>query len=505
MTQKDAFGAAIRAAPGDDTARLVFADWLEDQSDPRAGCLRLAARLRRSYGPRHPDHSRSFWEALGQGIEPPWWVEEARRLAEEVSDRGGDGSKTAILIALALSEATLLFPDGRDGRDGVALGRAAAQAVEVINNLSVLARSPAELRRGLWTAALGDEVIAGALLSAFASSGADGMIRIQPVPPGSSGERVRVVGQRGLRFPLGGLAGEEGRALQRTAVLVSLRPLQAEEVRRALTTYPRAAPGLLCLCPGLDAEGDELLRGAARDGAAVLLCATQLGPWRDCFEDAAAATGAVLIGPDEQGPTEITPVRLGRAGSVRVEAGQLVLEPIREPGLGQNWEWIAHLRDLIGQETSVEVQEWHALRLAQFTGGVMDVEVCAESPPEAEQLEGLAGGAVHAGRSIIVAGYVPGGGVAYLRAASAILENPASQALRWAFEEPTRTLLASAGMDVNGTLISLRSDESRCLDVLRKELPSWRTEGPIDPARVVRTVIACAIESAQRTGARFGG
>src|SRR6266542_2185481 len=44
MSEEDAFVAAILAAPHDDTARLVFADWLEDHSDPRAGCLRLAAR-----------------------------------------------------------------------------------------------------------------------------------------------------------------------------------------------------------------------------------------------------------------------------------------------------------------------------------------------------------------------------------------------------------------------------------------------------------------------------
>ena len=69
MSQKDSFVAAILAAPCDDTLRLVFADWLEDHSDPRAGCLRLAARLRANYGPRHPDHSLSFWQSFGRGIE----------------------------------------------------------------------------------------------------------------------------------------------------------------------------------------------------------------------------------------------------------------------------------------------------------------------------------------------------------------------------------------------------------------------------------------------------
>jgi uncharacterized protein (TIGR02996 family) len=47
---EEAFLEAIRAEPGDDTLRLVYADWLEEQGDPRAAYLRLieeiAARLR---------------------------------------------------------------------------------------------------------------------------------------------------------------------------------------------------------------------------------------------------------------------------------------------------------------------------------------------------------------------------------------------------------------------------------------------------------------------------
>src|SRR5262245_34628587 len=112
MTEEQRFVRAILASPADASLRLIYADWLEDRSDPRAGCLRLAARLRANYGPRHPDRSPAFWQALGQGIGPAWWADEARRLAEEVEDKLGDGSKTAVLIALALTEANLLFPDG---------------------------------------------------------------------------------------------------------------------------------------------------------------------------------------------------------------------------------------------------------------------------------------------------------------------------------------------------------------------------------------------------------
>jgi uncharacterized protein (TIGR02996 family) len=45
MTEEDAFTAVILAAPRDDTARLAFADWLEERGDLRGQFFRVAVRL----------------------------------------------------------------------------------------------------------------------------------------------------------------------------------------------------------------------------------------------------------------------------------------------------------------------------------------------------------------------------------------------------------------------------------------------------------------------------
>jgi uncharacterized protein (TIGR02996 family) len=42
MRDEEGFLQAIAAAPADDLPRLVYADWLDDRSDPRATYLRLA-------------------------------------------------------------------------------------------------------------------------------------------------------------------------------------------------------------------------------------------------------------------------------------------------------------------------------------------------------------------------------------------------------------------------------------------------------------------------------
>jgi uncharacterized protein (TIGR02996 family) len=47
MTEERAFLAAILEKPDDDTLKLLYADWLEEQGDPRAEYLRLMMSVRR--------------------------------------------------------------------------------------------------------------------------------------------------------------------------------------------------------------------------------------------------------------------------------------------------------------------------------------------------------------------------------------------------------------------------------------------------------------------------
>ena len=41
MSDEDAFLVAIRVNPTDDAPRLVYADWLDDQGDPRGELIRV--------------------------------------------------------------------------------------------------------------------------------------------------------------------------------------------------------------------------------------------------------------------------------------------------------------------------------------------------------------------------------------------------------------------------------------------------------------------------------
>jgi chaperonin GroEL len=500
---EDGFAQAILADPVNDTTRLVFADWLEERNDPRAGCLRLAVRLRERYGPRNPDHSNTFWERIGHGIEPAWWGAEARRLADEVNDRVGDGCKSAVLIALALTEATLLIPDC-GGIDE--LRRDAATAIGVIERLALQARSDQELERCARTAAAGEEAISQALADAFGRAGKDGIIRIERTTSRGPLTATDVRVQQGLRLPAVPVVMSRP-DLTGVAVLVSLRPLGEADIDSVLAGHLPASRNLLCLCPDIERGGLERLRAAAHGGGRLMVCTSTANHWEDRFEDAAMATGANILERPEGDSAERRTARLGQAVSASFEGGQLAIQP----ELGDDSrlrEWCRQLYRRLCDEASLqtdEAREWLSFRLAQLMGGVVTVEIARRSQAELEESFDRADGAIHACRAMIAEGYVPGGGGAYFRAANA-QRSRLSRRTAWALEAPIRSLLAQTGLKAEDTLTRLRRDRKLVLDVARERLVAWADTGPIDSLRVVRATIQCAIESAQRSeAAGFSG
>jgi uncharacterized protein (TIGR02996 family) len=73
MPDEDGFLTAIRANPDDKTARLVYADWLDDRADPRGDFIRLHLALRAA-APDHPERVAAEHElsALRVNCDPGW-------------------------------------------------------------------------------------------------------------------------------------------------------------------------------------------------------------------------------------------------------------------------------------------------------------------------------------------------------------------------------------------------------------------------------------------------
>src|SRR5690348_11557710 len=98
MSDHDAFLHAIRAEPGDDAPRLVFADWLEDNGQPeRAELVRVQCELepvRFEFDRQRGQELLALGEGLQGSCEAAWLVAIGQALRAERTrsrDRGAYG------------------------------------------------------------------------------------------------------------------------------------------------------------------------------------------------------------------------------------------------------------------------------------------------------------------------------------------------------------------------------------------------------------------------------
>lgn len=91
MSDDAAFIAAIRAAPGDDAARLVYADWLEERGDPRADYLRAEVALATSEM-TDPRHGELLFRLIATARQlAPEWLAAVSRTPLEDGEPDGKG------------------------------------------------------------------------------------------------------------------------------------------------------------------------------------------------------------------------------------------------------------------------------------------------------------------------------------------------------------------------------------------------------------------------------
>ncbi|MBA4190695.1 MAG: hypothetical protein C0467_22145 [Planctomycetaceae bacterium] len=104
MSEEAAFLEAMKANPADDTARLVYADWLDEHAEPaKAEYLRLVTALahaEQDYDREQPDVSRVL--ALSDQLPSEWRAEAGSRF--KVIYEGFDDARAKIEIIIRIRE-----------------------------------------------------------------------------------------------------------------------------------------------------------------------------------------------------------------------------------------------------------------------------------------------------------------------------------------------------------------------------------------------------------------
>jgi chaperonin GroEL len=431
-----------------------------------------------------------------------------REVASRTSEKAGDGTTTATVLAHAMVDEGMRYLAG--GMNPMDLKRGMEQAVDaVVEELRRMARPCADSQEIAHVASISgnnDRSIGELLARAIDKVGREGAISIED-GSGLTSELEVVEGMqfdRGLLSPYFINNGERQIAsLEDAAILLLDKRLSSvQDLLPLLEQVLKSGRPLLVIAEEIDSEALATLvintiRGTIRT------CAVRAPGFGDrrkqLLQDIAVLTGGQVIS-DELGLTlaKATLSDLGRAR--RVEVGKDDTTLIGGAGApAQIQERIATLRRERAAATSDYDREKLDERIAKLSGGVALIKVGAATETELKERKIRVEDALHATRAAIEEGIVPGGGVALLRARQTLkaLKGPTLdhdcglRIIERALEEPLRRIVANAGDEPSVVLhqVDRETSPAHGYNAATREFGDLLRMGVMDPAKVTRLAL----------------
>ena len=159
---------------------------------------------------------------------------------------------------------------------------------------------------------------------------------------------------------------------------------------------------------------------------------------------------------------------------------------------------IKQIRAQIEETTSDYDKEKLQERLAKLAGGVAVIKVGAATETAMKEKKARVEDALNATRAAVEEGIVPGGGVALLRASSAIDslklegdEKVGAMIVKRALEEPIRQIVENAGLEGSVIVEKVKAEKvvTRGFDAESLEFVDMIQAGIIDPTKVERVAL----------------
>ena len=159
---------------------------------------------------------------------------------------------------------------------------------------------------------------------------------------------------------------------------------------------------------------------------------------------------------------------------------------------------VAQIKTQIEASKSSYDKEKLQERLAKLAGGVAVIYVGAASEVEMKEKKDRVEDALHATRAAVEEGIVPGGGVAYIRAISALDglkgdnddQDTGIAIIKRALEEPLRQIVANAGEEGSVVVQKVKDGKGNFgYNAFSGEYEDLKASGVIDPTKVARVAI----------------
>ncbi len=429
-----------------------------------------------------------------------------REVASKTSDVAGDGTTTATVLAQAIyREGSKLVAAGHNPME---LKRGIEAAVDaIVNELKKFAKQtkdPKEIAQVGTISANGDKEIGKLLAEAMEKVGKEGVITVEENK--TSETKLDVV--EGMQFDRGYLSPyfvtdpERMEAILEDAfILISEKKISnMKDLLPVLEAIARAQKPLLIIAE--DVEGEALATLVVNRLRGTLQCTAVKAPGfgdrrKEMLKDLAILTNGQVIAEELGLKLEnVTISDLGRAKRIKIDKDNTTIVD-GAGGKDKIKARVAEIRAQIENTTSDYDREKLQERLAKLAGGVAVVKVGAATETEMKEKKARVEDALNATRAAVEEGIVPGGGVALLRAQSAIDALKLSdeqqfgvKIVRRAIEEPLRQIVANGGGE--GSIVVNKVKESKGnfgYNAATDTYGDMIEQGVIDPVKVVRTAL----------------
>ncbi len=431
-----------------------------------------------------------------------------KEVASKTNDQAGDGTTTATVLAQSIVNTGI--KNVTAGANPMDLKRGIDKAVAaVVADLKARSREIGEgkekVEQVASISANNDKFIGQMIAEAMNKVKKEGVITIEEAK--GLDTTVKVV--EGMQFDRGYLSPyfvtntEKMEATyENPFILIYDKKISnLKEFLPILEKTVQTGRGLLIISE--DIEGEALatlvvnrLRGSLK---IVAVKAPGFGDRRkEMLEDIAVLTGGVVISEEKGYKLEDTDLSmLGTAQKITVDKDNTTIVS----GAGEKAAIEARVNQIraqIEKTTSDYDREKLQERLAKLAGGVAVIYVGAASEVEMKEKKDRFDDALHATRAALEEGIIPGGGVAFIRAISALDnlkgenedEQTGIQIVRRALEEPLRQIVENAGMEgsvVVNKVKELKGDEG--FNARTEIFEDLHKAGVIDPTKVARVAI----------------
>jgi chaperonin GroEL len=429
-----------------------------------------------------------------------------REVASKTSDAAGDGTTTATLLAEAIYRAGLknvtAGANPMDLKRGI--DKATAIVVEAIAKQSKKVKEHAEICQVATISANGDTTIGEIIADAMDKVGKDGTITVEEAKTIET--TLDVV--EGMQFDKGYLspyfvtnAESMESTLEDAYILIHEKKISnLQDLLPLLQNVAKAGKPLLVIAE--EVEGEALATLVVNRLRGTLQCCAVKAPGfgdrrKAMLEDIAILTGGRCLTEDLGIKLENVKMDdLGKAKRITVDKENTTIVE----GAGKTSDIqgrVAQIKKQIDETTSDYDREKLQERLAKLAGGVAVINVGAATETEMKEKKARVEDALHATRAAVEEGVVAGGGVALLRAQSALDKVEAEgdeavgvQIVRSALESPVRQLVDNAGIEGALVVQEVKGGKgSYGFNVATRKYSDLIKDGVLDPAKVTRTAL----------------